>query len=131
MANEFQPTASCMWGIRPNFNVGDLGRQYQKPATAALNQVSATTRSAVLSLGVKSVSFQLAFQSAAVGCTINLYTSIGGVETLVWSSGPVNAASGDLYAGNFEFVDLQGSPIKVEAANVTGGWVTVTVVGND
>jgi hypothetical protein len=133
MPNEFLPTASCIWGAPAHFNVSDLSRSYQIALTSpALSQISSTTRSAELDLGAKALRFQLAFQSPSVTCTINLYTTDGTTDALVWSSGPgINAASDDLYAGNLEYVDLQGSPVKVEVANPTGGWVSVTVLPNN
>jgi hypothetical protein len=113
-------------------NVGDLSRSYQlAPATPALNQVSVTTKSAALDLGVKAVRFQLAFQSSAVTCTLNLYTTAAGVDTLVWSQANVGFGHADLYAGNLEFVDLAGAQIKIEVVNPTGGWVSVTVFPNN
>jgi hypothetical protein len=133
MPNEFLPTTSCIWGIPAHFNVSDLSRSYQiAPAPPALSEVSATTRSDELTLGAKALRFELAFQNSAVTCTINLYTTDGATDTLVWSSGPgISAISDDLYAGNLEYVDLQGSPVKVEVANPTGGWVSVTVLPNN
>jgi hypothetical protein len=130
MPNEFLPTASCIWGVPAHMNVGDLSRPYNGPGTIAISQVSTTTRSDVLSLGAKALKFQVAFQSPAVTCTLNLYTTAGGVDTLVWSA-PATYTSSELYAGNLEYVDLQGADVKVEAANLVGGWVSVTVCPNN
>ena len=130
MSNEFLPTASCLWGIPAHMNVGDLSRPYDGPGTLALTQVTVTTRSTTLSLGAKALKFQMNFQNASVTCTLNLYTTSAGVDTLFWSS-PASYDSAELYAGNLEYIDLQGADVKVEVANPAGGWVSVTVRPNN
>lgn len=118
--------ASSIYGAAVmNMNISDLEPRYGA-AVEAMSQKSATFTSAALDLGARAVKIEPVFQNKDVVCTVELY-KVDGSDVLVkrWT----NLGQGDsVFAGNYEFINLAGLPIKVKLVSITGGWVTINVL---
>ena len=135
MPNNFTPNISPIWGVPLHMSVADF--KHNQAANnvipiPAVFQAYTTTRSNVLPLQARGLFLGIALQNETVVFDINLYTSISGVDNLVYNATGITYQTKDsyLFIGNLEFVDLQGQPIKIEVANPTGGWVSITVSAN-
>ena len=118
--------SSIYGGAVMNMNISDLEPRYEA-STVAMSQKSATFTSNALNLGCRAVKIEPVFESKDVVCDIELYKVVNNVDILVkaWTG---LTPGHSVYAGNFEFINLDGLPIKVKLVSVTGGWVTINVL---
>ncbi len=104
--------------IRQNFTVADL-----PPAGAArvqfFNAQATAADSVVVSMNARGIELVCEFTDAGFTFDLTLSTVVGVTTTaIITFTGVSLANSQDLFAGNYEFIDLDGAPLKLTIANV-------------
>jgi hypothetical protein len=105
-----------MYGIRPGFNISDLDNNAAIQISALID-ITVATKSAIFS-GVRFLSIIFSAASTNTTAQIDLYTSLSGVDTLVYSFVGASNLTQAIYMGGFEGVDLQGGPFKIGVSNI-------------
>lgn len=116
MPNQFLPKCAPIWGFPPHFSVADLSTN--DAASTWVMQTSVDAISNAINLYARGVELICVFGDNSYTCDLDLLTSVSGVDTVVHTFPGLNAlVSQDMYAGNLEFIDLQGVPLKLQSRN--------------
>lgn len=125
MALNQSQSCHSIWGWNPNTTIADFPAAYSEPVTL-VTEVAVETTSAAIALHARAIHLSVTFQNYNGTCDLELYTSIGGVDTKVWSLAGVTQGNALQYIGNMERVDLGGADVKLHVLNIHNGWVSAT-----